>query len=110
MRKRDTINAGANMALAAIRATGGQIAAAHEAIDALLKIRKLNTRATNAWTVENNSGGRWTTAEHEASERRQERAWKHAARIAAARGWTIKAPGLYWIVQDAAGHDITARI
>ena len=79
-------------------------------VEELLAIRRLNSRATGLWTRENNEGSNWSREQHESNEGKQERCWEHAQRIVAARGWTITAPGLWWIVTDEQGNDITPQI
>lgn len=108
MRTRDTVNTGARMAIDAIGATDAQRSQAYDYIDDLLSIRRLNIRAKNEWERQNNSGE--TGAAYERSDRKQERAWAHAQRIAGKRGWKLDAPGLWWIVRDGNGRDITAQI
>jgi hypothetical protein len=100
------IYAGARMMADSAGVADAERSAGYEYIDALLKIRALNARATNEWTRYNNAG---VSAGYEASERKQARCWDHAQRIAQARGWKITAPGLWWIIRDGKGNDITPR-
>lgn len=73
----------------------------------LLKIRELNIRSTAAWTRGNNSGN---SAYLATQERKSDRCWEHAKRIADKQGWKLAAPGLWWTVRDENGQDITPHI
>ena len=71
-----------------------------------LEIQRLNQRATAAWTRGNNSGRpEYRTKMEELSDRLWERACKLAHKQ---HGWKLSAPGLYWEITDADGHDIRA--
>lgn len=73
----------------------------------LLEIRRLNERATSAWTRGNNSGSASYMGKMDAVWDRQD---AKAQAIAKRNGWKITQPGLWWTVADKNGNDITIRM
>jgi len=106
MRTRDYINTGARAAMDFVGVTDKQRGDAYAYIDDLLKIRNLNRRSTAAWTRGNNSGD---SATYERESAKSDKCFDRSKTIAKRRGWTISAPGLWWIVRDGNGNDITIR-
>lgn len=84
-----------------------QVNGDYEKLSAVMEIRNLNIRSTNAWTRGNNSGN---GAYMEAQERKSDRCWEHAKRIADKQGWKLEAPGLWWTIRDDKGQNITPHI
>jgi hypothetical protein len=78
-----------------------------EACADLLEIRRLNERATAAWTRGNNSGDQaYMKSMNAAADRHEVKAYTIAKR----RGWKITQPGLWWEIRDRNGNDITIRM
>jgi hypothetical protein len=93
--KTNDIKAGFNLA--------GQLNNDGQKLEDFLEIRRLNARATAEWTRYNITGN---PAGYEASEAKQEKAWNKAECIAAAQGWKLTAPGLWWVITDKSGQEI----
>lgn len=67
------------------------------------EICRQNTISRNAWTRGNNSGN----SEYlNKMDKKADKAWQTANHIAAKYGWTISAPGLYWVIKDKKGREI----
>jgi hypothetical protein len=77
-------------------------------IDALLEIERLNRRSTRAWEKDNTRD--WGEKESERLGKISDRAFEKAGEICKKHGWSIEAPGLWWLVNNKEGRDIALPI